>query len=221
MFIKAVCLFLGLCTSLIFIYGWLNNVDVFSAVERCLDWIWFIFSTTPFVLGYFAIYKSKIVKLSTGPISVNAALQGGEVPAVLSSEKKHDDAMDEVVMKQLKDKLENYMENYKPYINPNLSINDLAAKLKIQPHVLSRVINECYEKNFFYFINEYRIDEFKRKLEDPEYKKYKLLSIAYEVGFNSKSAFNRSFKKLTNYSPSEYFASRKLEHCELTQQASG
>ena len=216
MFIKAACLFLGLCTSLIFIYGWVYNLEVYLAVERCLDWIWFIFSTTPFVLGYFAIYKSKIVKLSTGPLSINGVLTGGGVSSGQSSEKRNDDTMDEVVMKQFKDKLESYMENHKPYTNPHLSINDLAGKLKMQPHVLSRVINESYEKNFFYFINEYRINEFKRKLEDPEYKKYKLLSIAFEVGFNSKSAFNRSFKKLTNYSPSEYFAFKRSELCELS-----
>lgn len=214
--IKAACLILGLATSIIFIYGWMNGVDVYSAAERCINWIWFLFSSTSYVLGYFAIYKSKIIKLSTSPLSANHS-QSGDSP-VHSSDKRNDDAMDEVVMQQFKEKLESYMERSKPYTNPQLSINDLAGKLKIQPHVLSRVINECYEKNFFYFINEYRIDEFKRKLEDPEYKKYKLLSIAYEVGFNSKSAFNRSFKKLTNYSPSEYFASRKMDHCELSQE---
>lgn len=219
MTIKAACLILGLGTSFVFMYGWFYDKDVYSATERCIDWIWFLFSATSYVLGYFAIYKSKIIKLSTGPLSVAPQAAPSTMVHVESAEKRNDDAMDETVMQQLKEKLENYMQRCKPYTNPQLTINDLAGKLKIQPHVLSRLINECYQKNFFYFINEYRIDDFKRKLEDPEYKKYKLLAIAYEVGFNSKSAFNRSFKKLTNHSPSEYFASRKLEGCEFSEQA--
>ncbi|MCP2871831.1 AraC family transcriptional regulator, partial [Salmonella enterica subsp. enterica serovar Typhimurium] len=54
-------------------------------------------------------------------------------------------------------------------------------------------------------INSYRVDEFKLRVEDPAYRNFTLLSIAYEVGFNSKSAFNRSFKKITGKTPREYF----------------
>jgi AraC-like DNA-binding protein len=73
------------------------------------------------------------------------------------------------------------------------------------PHVLSRVINDGFGKNFFDFINTYRIEEFKRRADDPHYKNFTLLGIAYEVGFNSKSAFNRSFKKITGQTPREHF----------------
>ena len=86
-----------------------------------------------------------------------------------------------------------------------MTLNDLAAKLKVQPHVLSKVINDGFEKNFFDLVNTYRIEEFKRRIEDPRYKNYTLLSLAFEVGFNSKTAFNRSFKKITNQTPSDFF----------------
>ena len=86
----------------------------------------------------------------------------------------------------------------KPYANPNLSLNELASKLKMPPHILSKVINQGFQKNFFDFINTYRVDEFKIRMEDPKYRHYTLISVAYEVGFNSKTAFNRSFKKMTN-----------------------
>ena len=76
--------------------------------------------------------------------------------------------------------------------------------MKLPPHVLSKVINEGYGRNFFDFINQLRIDELKVRLNDPRFRSYTLLSMAFEVGFNSKTAFNRSFKKLTNQTPSEY-----------------
>jgi len=78
-------------------------------------------------------------------------------------------------------------------------------------HLLSKVINEVYEKNFFDFINEYRIDEFKQRFEDPRNRHYTMLAIAFEVGFNSKTAFNRSFKKMTHQTPREYFYESRVE----------
>ena len=81
------------------------------------------------------------------------------------------------------------------------------------PHVLSKVLNEGYDKNFFDFINTHRIEELKARLHNPQFRSYTLLSMALEVGFNSKTAFNRSFKKLTNQTPSEYLTT----HTELVK----
>ena len=107
------------------------------------------------------------------------------------------------------EKLAAYMDNMKPYINPKLTLVELATGLKQPPYILSRIINAGYDKNFFDFINGYRIDEFKRRIEDPKFRNYTLLSIAFDVGFNSKTAFNRSFKKITNETPSSYFNNRR------------
>ena len=112
---------------------------------------------------------------------------------------------DESLLIQWKEKVEAYMEKSKPFTNPNLTLNELATKVKIQPHILSKVINQGFQKNFFDFINNYRIDEFKKRMEDNRYKNHTLISVAYDVGFNSKTAFNRSFKKITNQTPSEFY----------------
>jgi AraC-like DNA-binding protein len=80
----------------------------------------------------------------------------------------------------------------------------MAAAAAIPAKHLSQVINEQYELNFNDFINRYRVDEAKGKLLDPAAKEFKLLRIAFEVGFNSKSVFNRAFKKNTGLSPSEF-----------------
>ena len=96
------------------------------------------------------------------------------------------------------------MEKEKPYLNADLSLPLLATKLQIPPHILSRLINEKFKLNFFDFINSYRVEEVKTKLNSSKFDSLSLLGIALESGFNSKSAFNRVFKKFTGLTPSEY-----------------
>jgi AraC-like DNA-binding protein len=101
------------------------------------------------------------------------------------------------------DILKDYMIEEKPYLQPDLSINNLAETLNISSKILSQVINENLNQNFFDFINSYRIAEAKQKLSDLE-KKITVLEVLYSVGFNSKSAFNAAFRKHTGTTPSEY-----------------
>ncbi|MCK5281030.1 MAG: helix-turn-helix transcriptional regulator, partial [Cyclobacteriaceae bacterium] len=98
----------------------------------------------------------------------------------------------------------NYMENEKPYLNNRLGLKDVAEYLNISVHHLSQVINEQLDKNFFDFVNDYRVTEVKSLLRDPKYKQFTLLAIAYDCGFNSKSSFNSVFKKITGLTPSSY-----------------
>lgn len=97
-----------------------------------------------------------------------------------------------------------YMIKEKPYLDSDLTLPKLAERLNVSTHHLSQVINEVHDKNFFNFINKYRIEEVKRKIQDPKYQNYTLLGIAYESGFNSKSAFNRAFRNITGTTPSKY-----------------
>ncbi len=106
----------------------------------------------------------------------------------------------EMIMKAILE----YMENNKPYLNRELSINDLAADLQISRHFITEVINNHMGKNFYLLINEYRIEEVKRRLHDHKYKNLTILAIAYDSGFNSKSAFNTIFRKMTGKTPSQY-----------------
>jgi len=94
----------------------------------------------------------------------------------------------------------------------DLSIDDLADRLGVHPNYLSQTINQKEKKNFYDFVNTYRIEEFKRLVALPENRHLRLLSLAYDCGFNSKSSFNRCFKKVTGQTPSEYFASSTGDH---------
>jgi len=90
------------------------------------------------------------------------------------------------------------------YKESDLSINDLSTKLGVHPNYLSQVINQKEKKNFYDFVNTYRIEEFKRLIAMQKNQQFTLLSLAYDCGFSSKSSFNRCFKKATGQTPSEY-----------------
>ncbi len=102
------------------------------------------------------------------------------------------------------------MESEKLYTDAELTLFQLSSILKCQPNHLSQVINESEGVNFYDYINNLRIEEFKRLVLLPENQRFTLLSIAFECGFNSKSTFNRFFKKNTNLSPSEYIKKQRI-----------
>lgn len=101
-----------------------------------------------------------------------------------------------------------YMETEKPYLNPLLTIKDIARKINIPSYYLSQVINRGLNQNFFNFVNSYRIKESKKIFSDPNNHRRTVLEVLYEVGFNSKSVFNSSFKKHEGMTPTEFIRSQ-------------
>lgn len=96
------------------------------------------------------------------------------------------------------------LEIEKIFTDPELSLDSLAGQLQVAPHRLSMLINARFGKSFSELISAYRVDEFLRRLNDPKYTHLTLFGLALEVGFNSKSAFNAAFKKVTGKTPSEF-----------------
>lgn len=96
------------------------------------------------------------------------------------------------------------MEEEKPYLDNTLKLNSLAGLMEVTPHRLSEILNDVAGKKFYDFVNEYRVQAAKDMLEHPKGRTKKLLAIAFEAGFNSKTSFNRVFKELTGMSPSAY-----------------
>lgn len=98
----------------------------------------------------------------------------------------------------------NSMEMDKLYLNGKLSIQDVSDKLNIPKQHISEVLNEHKNINFQDFINEYRVEEFIKRLKNDQNNQFTLLGIAIEVGFNSKSSFNAIFKKFKGLTPTQF-----------------
>lgn len=111
----------------------------------------------------------------------------------------------------LHSRLTQLMGSEKLYKESELSLSELANRLNTLPNYLSQVINDKEGKNFYDYINMLRIEEFKTLVSRPENRKYTLLSLSYDCGFNSKSSFNKNFKKVTGLSPSEYLNHLNME----------
>lgn len=101
------------------------------------------------------------------------------------------------------------MTEYKPYLNPKITIQDLALMIDVNKNYLSQVINEKLGVNFFVFINQYRINEAKNMLSNKDFDHLSIEGIGNSVGFNSRSVFNNAFKQLENVTPTQFKANAR------------
>ena len=101
------------------------------------------------------------------------------------------------------EKLNKRLDTYQDYLNPDLKMGELASNLRTNPSVLSKVINTVYGQNFNDYINGLRCEVFLDKIRGGAHLRHTLLSLALDCGFNSKSTFNRAFRKHTGRSPGQ------------------
>lgn len=108
-------------------------------------------------------------------------------------------------------KVEKLMLKDKMYENPGLIISDLSTKLDTHSKKISQVVNQGFNMNFNDFVNDYRIKAVIQKIKAGEHHHKTLLGVAFECGFNSKSTFNRAFKRHAAFSPKEYIEKNDLK----------
>lgn len=149
--------------------------------------VWLVLSCSVIALGYYT-------------------LSNPEALWNLQNQKKYETKLPGIEnIDELSVKLDLIMKESKPYLKPKLSLSELSQISGINTHLLSRIINEKFNRNFFEFVNYYRIEEFKSQLSKTENNNLTFLAIAYQVGFNSKTTFNTAFKKIVKKTPREYF----------------
>lgn len=143
------------------------------------------------------------VTTSQEPITevVAAANEPGTIAEKIKYQKS---ALSPGQMQAIHQQLSRLMQQEKLYKNPELTLAEVSQQLQVHPNILSQVINSAEQKSFFDYVNQLRVEEFKQLSAQPNSQQYTLLSLAFECGFNSKTAFNRNFKKVTGLSPSDY-----------------
>ncbi len=163
-----------------------------------------------YALGYLGLFKSEVL---AAPAVADSFSQ---LPALSYHDEPERDALQQKNPKYKKSGLSDesasaylhqlleLMKSKEPFTKSELTLNQLAEMLGISPHNLSEVINTRLHQNFFDFVNEYRLEKVKKDLADPQKQNLKVLAIAFDAGFNSKSSFNSLFKRRTNLTPTEY-----------------
>ena len=153
-----------------------------------------------FFIAWFSLKQKEVFQLNKQEkkeidaiIIENASLEGTRKKLISDDE-----------LKEMTCRLIQVMDDKKPFLDVELSLFKLASQLDISSHLLSYIINNGCNENFYQFINRYRIEEAKKMIQDPDMEHLSLMGIAFEVGFNSKTVFNTTFKKITNQTPSEF-----------------
>jgi YesN/AraC family two-component response regulator len=134
-------------------------------------------------------------------VSANQPETSNEI--IVSKESKKQVLADDKLL-YYKERLLKLMEKEKPYSDSDITLPKLGKMLLLNTYQTSYLINTCFGENFYTFINRYRVEECKRMLESNQYNNLSILGIGYEAGFNSKTAFNTTFKKNTGVTPKEY-----------------
>lgn len=179
----------GIVFSLDFFFG----VKIFSFTGSNLGWV--IIPVFIYLVSYFALVQPDAMSVR------------------YEEKKKTFSRIHGPSLATYKSRLEEVMQKEKLYLNPLLKLSEVAKAIQLDSTRLSWLINEEYACNFYDFVNQYRIHAFLEKLNNNEHKKHTLLSLALEVGFNSKTTFNKSFKHILQDTPSAYVKKQKEKEC--------
>lgn len=154
-----------------------------------------------FGLIYLGCFACKQVEIH--PVKAILAVQEAVLVAY-DDANNGDDSHDLSDLRQDLEKLSELMKIHKPFLNKDLTLLMLSELSGFKLHYLSKLINLGFQKNFNQFINEYRVEEAKLLMLNKNLQHLNLYGIAFEAGFNSKTTFNTTFKKVTGQAPSKY-----------------
>jgi AraC-like DNA-binding protein len=197
-----------ICIRLVFTIS-----SLFFPVLDSYQGTWWFYLMFSIVLYYIAItgYSNAVISKIAFKLSVlnnqpTYLLSSNAVTEETIIDIEHE-TFDKIISPEIdywKSKIEILIQDEKLFENPELTLTDVAKKLKTNAAVISKTINQGFQMNFNDCINNYRIEAVKNRFADGDHKKSTLLGIAFDSGFNSKATFNRAFKKNTGKTPKEY-----------------
>lgn len=157
-----------------------------------------IFGIQIYIIGFYSLKHREVFKI--------------RYPSKKEDDNKKRTQLAERDIAKIKGLLDHFFHEEKGHCNPELSLSLLAAKIDTTTNKLSWVLNNHYNKTFYELVNEYRVEDFALKIKENKHKDFTVISIAYEVGFNSKSTFYKAFREITKMTPSEYI--KQVENAE-------
>jgi AraC-like DNA-binding protein len=184
----------GLAVFLLLIFN--EILEIFPNIIQIAP---ILYAFSAFYLTYFIIKQEEIFPEKPQEIL--------EIQTIIEENEQHSERKQLFTNQQfvaLKEQLIHIMDNDKPYLQSTLNLPNLATMMQITTNELSYLINAGFEDNFYGFVNSYRVEESKSLLITPKYQHLSMIGIAFEAGFNSKTAFNTAFKKIVGVSPTEF-----------------
>ncbi|MBK8566536.1 MAG: AraC family transcriptional regulator [Saprospiraceae bacterium] len=177
-------------------------VELFFIPTLASDAGWYspAYSFGVYALGYFALRQKEVFPYSKMEAeAINEILQDNETMPTARKQ-----LFSEEKLNLLKISLLKKMETERPYLDPELNLPSLAHQMNLSVHEMSELINMGFGENFAQFVNRHRVEESKKLLFSEKHAHLSMVGIAFEAGFNSKTAFNMAFKKMTGVSPTEF-----------------
>ncbi len=181
---------------IVYMFFWLLGIVERFVVKLPIDigMIWdiscLIFCIQIYIVGFYNLKHPEVFKI--------------RFPSKKEKIPKRKNGLDENEIRKIQNLVDVFFQERKGYRRSELSLSILAKEIHTTTNKLSWVLNNIYEKTFYELVNEYRIEEFAQRINEDAHKEFTLVSIAYEVGFNSKSTFYRAFKEVTKITPSDY-----------------
>ncbi len=191
---------------------WIN--EIFFEVEFLMIFTPYVYALSIYFVAYFALKQKAIFSFQKKEL-----VEISEVIEQQKTENQKPKRLSELQIRAYSAKLEKLISADKIYLNNSLSLPDLANSLELSIHDTSFLINEITGDNFYHLINKYRIEEAKQLLLSNKIEELNILGIAFESGFNSKTTFNTTFKKILGISPTQFVEKQRksvrLDNLEL------
>ncbi|WP_394974856.1 helix-turn-helix domain-containing protein [uncultured Croceitalea sp.] len=181
---------------LVYMIFWLLGIIERFVVKLPIDirMIWdiscLIFGIQIYIVGFYNLKHPEIFKI--------------RFPSNNENIPKRKNILGENEISRIQHLVDDFFKKKKGYQRPGLSLSILANEINTTTNKLSWVLNNSYKKTFYELVNEYRVKDFLGRIDNNDHKELTLISIALEVGFNSKSTFYKAFKEITNFTPTEY-----------------
>ncbi|AXT20776.1 helix-turn-helix domain-containing protein [Flavobacteriaceae bacterium AU392] len=189
---------------LIYMIFWLLGILERFVIKLPIDirMIWdiscLIFGIQIYIVGFYNLKYPEVFKI--------------RFPSKKENRPKKKNKLDEKQINEIKNLIDIFLKEKKGYCRPELSLSILANEINTTTNKLSWVLNNIYKKTFYELVNEYRVKDFLERIDNNNHKELTLVSIALEVGFNSKSTFYKAFKEITKVTPTEYI--KKVENSQ-------